>query len=79
MATKKSSQVVKDDSLYVIFDSSQGTTVASEIEFNDIESEVLQYLEDNGYCEDDVELEVYKSCDIRIEISTKPVITVKRI
>jgi len=70
--------VVDDGSLYVVFDDSQLQLVAAGIQFDDIEDEVVRYLDENEYTEDDVEISVYKETAIWVEINSKPKVTVKR-
>lgn len=69
---------VNDDSLYVVYDDNQCQLVIAGIYFDDIASEVERYLEDNGYCEDDVEISVYKETSITVEVNSKPKVTVTR-
>lgn len=70
--------VIDDGSLYVVYDDNQCELVAAGIEYDDIESAVESYLENNDYSGDEVEISVYKETPIWVEINSKPKVTVNR-
>lgn len=68
----------EDTALYVVYDDASDELVAQGIKFGEIEGYVSEYLNDNGYDEDDVDFTVYREAPVSVEIQVKPKITVVR-
>jgi len=74
---KKTSNLI-DQNSYLIYELNQERAIG-EVSFDQIENAVLEYIEEHGLCEEDVNIAVFmRMDDIEVKISTKPTITVTR-
>ena len=74
---EKTSNLI-DQNSYLIYELNQERAIG-EVSFDQIENAVLEYIEEHGLCEEDVNIAVFmRMDDIEVNISTKPRITVTR-